>query len=74
MNRLEEIFENKRIDLGINKLDFVYNELGITYPTYQTLIGKHKDLSNIQINTLNKVSNYLGISNTELLKLAKEEI
>lgn len=73
MNKLEEIFENKRINLGINKVDFVCKELGITYPTYQTLIGSHKDLSKLQINTLNKISNYLGISNTELLKLAREE-
>lgn len=73
MNKLEMIFENKRINLGINKVDFVNKHLKIAYPTYQTLIGENRNINNIQMDTLNKVSNYLGISNTELLKLAREE-
>lgn len=73
MTKLKRLLEDKRIDLGVNKVDFVSKHLKIAYPTYQTLIGENRDINNIQMDTLNKTSMYLGISNAELLRLAKEE-
>ena len=73
MTKLKRILEDKRIYLGVNKVDFVSKYLKIAYPTYQTLIGENRDINNIQMDTLNKISRYLGISNVELLRLARLE-
>lgn len=73
MTKLKRLLEDKRIDIGVNKVDFVNKHLKIAYPTYQTLIGENRDINKIQMDTLNKISGYLGISNAELLRLAKEE-
>lgn len=77
MNKLQFILEQKRIDLGLSKLDFVKSQLHISYQTYQALIKtlpKNKNVDKIQINSLNKVSKFLGISNSELIKLINTDI
>ena len=77
MNKLQFILEQKRIDLGLNKLEFVKSQLHISYQTYQALIKtlpKNKNVDKIQINSLNKVSKFLGISNSELIKLINTDI
>lgn len=73
MTKLKRLLEDKRIDIGVNKVDFANKYLKIAYQTYQTLLGENKDIHNIQMDTLNKVSSYLGISNAELFRLANEE-
>ena len=75
MNKLQFILEQKRIDLGLNKLEFVRSQLHLSYQTYQALIKTlPKNVDKIQINSLNKVSKFLGISNSELIKLINTDI
>lgn len=77
MNKLQFILEQKRIDLGLSKLEFVKSQLHISYQTYQALIKtlpNNKNIDKIQINSLNKVSKFLGISNSELIKLINTDI
>jgi len=70
MNKLEKTLEDKRLFLGMTKIEFATKELDMTYPTYMSLI-KHPE--SIQISKLNFVSNYLGVDNIQLIEMSKKE-
>ena len=50
MTKLKRLLEDKRIDIGVNKVDFANKYLKIAYQTYQTLLGENKDIHNIQMD------------------------
>jgi DNA-binding Xre family transcriptional regulator len=71
MNKLEDTLMKKRLDLGENLNDFLANEIKITRPTYDALMKKTHGFN---IETISKISNFLGVKASEVVEMLQTEI
>lgn len=69
MSKLENVLAKKRYDLGMSLNDFLEKKIGISRPTYDSLVsGKH----GYTVTTIQKIADYLGAKPSEVMTMLEE--